>query len=121
MRYLVLAPALWAFAASAQTDDSLDALNEALAASENLAVAASQSADPSVASAARQAHFAFLQAAAAFRSAPYRVPTLMDPTTFGIFVKELDKGDKLTSDRLTLITRSSARHLFTVEQVITLM
>jgi Domain of unknown function (DUF4476) len=112
---------LIALAALAQSVEPIDALNQALAASENLAVAAAQSPDPALAEVARRAHFDFLQAIAAFRSTPYQNAAPIDPITFEIFVKELGRSDKLTQDRLAMIARSSARHLFTVDQVVTLM
>src|SRR5260370_7144837 len=60
-----------------------------------------------------------MRAIAAFRSAPYQTVAPMDPITFEIFVKELGRSDKFTQD--AMIARSSARHLFTVDQVVTLM
>lgn len=122
MRFVAVAFAnLIALSAFAQPVEPLDALNQALAASENLAVAAAQSPDAALAEVARRAHFDFLRAVAAFRSTPYQIPAPMDPITFEIFVKELRRSDKLTQDRLAMIARSSARHLFTVDQVVTLM
>ncbi len=112
---------LIALAAFAQSVEPIDALNQALAASENLAVAAAQSPDPALAEVARRAHFEFLRAIAAFRSTPYQNAAPMDPITFEIFIKELGRSDKLTQDQLAMIARSSARHLFTVDQVVTLM
>ncbi len=122
MQWVALSSAnLIALAAFAQSVGPIDALNQALAASENLAVAAAQSPDPALAEVARCAHFDFLRAIAAFRSTPYQNAAPMDPITFETFVKELGRSDKLTQDRLAMIARSSARHLFTVDQVVTLM
>jgi len=45
----------------------------------------------------------------------------MDSVTFGIFVKDLGSSRNLTEDRIAMIARSAARHLFTVDQVVTLM
>jgi len=110
---------LIALAAFAQSPEPIDALNQALAASESLAVAVAQSPDAALADVARRAHFDFMRAIAAFRSAPYQTVAPMDPITFEIFVKELGRSDKFTQD--AMIARSSARHLFTVDQVVTLM
>lgn len=122
MRFIAFAfTNLIPLAALAQAVEPVDAVNLALAASESLAVAAAQSPDPALAEAARRAHFDFLRAIATFRSAPYQNPAPIDPITFEIFVKELGRSDKLTQDRLAMIARSSARHLFTVDQVVTLM
>jgi len=62
-----------------------------------------------------------MRAIAAFRSTPYQSVAPIDPITFEIFVRELGRSNKLTQDRLAMIARSSARHLFTVDQVVTLM
>lgn len=122
MQWVALSSAnLIAFAAFAQSAEPIDALNQALAASESLAVAVAQSPDAALADVARRAHFDFMRAIAAFRSAPYQTVAPMDPITFEIFVKELGRSDKFTQDRLAMIARSSARHLFTVDQVVTLM
>src|SRR5215472_13787330 len=112
---------LVAFAAFAQPAEPIDELNQALAASENLAIAAAQSSDPVLAEVARRAHLQFFQAVAAFRTSPYQSPTPMDPITFGIFIKELGSSHNFTEDRIAMIARSSARHPFTVDQVVTLM
>jgi hypothetical protein len=122
MQWVALSSAnLIALAAFAQSAEPIDALNQALAASDSLAVAVAQSPDAALADVARRAHFDFMRAIAAFRSAPYQTVAPMDPITFEIFVKELGRSDKLTQDRLAMIARSSARHLFTVGQVVTLM
>ena len=52
---------LVAFSVLAQSAEPIDDLNQALAASENLAIAAAQSSDPVLADAARRAHLQFLQ------------------------------------------------------------
>ena len=112
---------LVAFAAFAQPGEPMDELNQALAASESLAIAAAQSVDPTLAEAGRRAHLQFLRAVAALRSTPYQSPSPMDPITFEIFSKELGSSRNLTEARIAMIARSSARHLFTVDQVVSLM
>src|SRR5215813_10110564 len=52
---------LVAFAAFAQPGEPMDELNQALAASESLAIATAQTADPALAEAGRRAHFQFLR------------------------------------------------------------
>ncbi len=87
MQWVALSSAnLIAFAAFAQSAEPIDALNQALAASESLAVAVAQSPDAALADVARRAHFDFVRAIAAFRSAPYQTVAPMDPITFEIFV-----------------------------------
>jgi hypothetical protein len=106
--------------ALAQNYDPTDAVDQALAATTDLAVFSAQTGDPLTAEAALRAHDALANVAEALRASPYyQVPSLMDPVTFRTFYDELRRA--MSSDRHAYIRRSGRRHLFTVDQVASLM
>jgi hypothetical protein len=109
-----------ASAALAQSSDATDAVDHALAATTDLAIVSAQAGDPLMADAALRAHDALANVAEALRASPlYRAPSLMDPVTFKTFYDDLRRA--ISSDRHAYIARSGQRHLFTVDQVVSLM
>jgi hypothetical protein len=118
-----LALVLVAFAARvafAQVPDPSDAVEEALAAASDLAVASAQSGDPVIADAALRANEALANAADALKASPcYRPPAVMDPVTFKTFYDALSDG--MSGDRQASIASAARGHLFTVDQLVLLM
>jgi len=107
-------------AAIAQSSDPSDAVEQALAATTELAAASAQSGNPVIAEAALRAQSAVANAAEALRASPYyQSPPLMDPVTFSTFYDELRRATN--SEKRANIARTGMRHLFTVDQVVSLM
>jgi hypothetical protein len=106
--------------AFAQAPEASDAVEQALAATTDLAAVSFQNGDPLMADAALRAHYALANAAEALRASPnYLGPPLMDPVTFKIFYDELRRGT--SSDKHANIARAGRRHLFSVAQLVSLM
>ena len=107
-------------AAFAQGAEPPDAVEQALAATTDLAAASIQGGDPLMADVALRAHYALANAAESLRgSANYRGPALLDPVTFKTFYEELRRGT--SSDKHANMVRAARRHLFSVAQLVSLM
>lgn len=114
--FLTAAPLVYA-----QATDPSQAVARAINASADLVAASSISQDPLVWDAARQAYLALAEASEALRrSAYYRPPPTMDPITYQVFFEELRRA-ATSSDRHTRIALAARRHLFTVEQAVSMM
>ncbi len=120
MRAVSIALLAVAPAAVAQSSDPSDAVEQALAATTELATASAQSGNPVIAEAALRAYSAVANAAEALQASPYyRSPPLMDPVTFRTFYDDLSRA--ANGEKRTNIARAGMRHLFTVDQVVSLM
>ena len=107
-------------AAIAQSSDPSEAVEQALAATSELADISAQSGNPVIAESARRAQSAVATVAEAIRASPYyQSPPLMDPVTFNTFYDELHRATN--NEKRTNIARAGMRHLFTVDQVVSLM
>jgi hypothetical protein len=107
-------------AAHAQNPEPADAVDQALAATTDLAAVSIQSGDPLMANAALRAYYALANATDALRGSPnYLGPPLMDPVTFKTFYEELRRGT--SSDKHLNIARAGRRHVFSVAQLVSLM
>jgi len=107
-------------AATAQSSDPSDAVEQALTATTELANVSTQSGNPVIAEAALRAQSAVANAAQALRASPYfQSPPVMDPVTFNTFYDDLRRAT--SNEKRTNIARAGQRHLFTVDQVVSLM
>ncbi len=107
-------------AARAQNPEPADAVEQALAATTDLAAVSIQSGDPLMANAALRAYYALANATDALRGSPnYLGPPLMDPVTFKTFYEELRRG--MSSEKHFNIARAGRRHVFSVAQLVSLM
>ncbi len=112
---LVAAPVTFA-----QALDPSEAVEQAISATTDLEMASAQSGNPIIADAALRANDALANAAEALKASPYyRPPAVMDPITFKTFFDELRRG--ISGDRHASIASAAHGHLFTVDQVISLM
>lgn len=118
---LLLAAAADAADFDAQSPDPNEVIARAINEAADLAAASSISGDLLIWDAARQAYVPLAEASEGLRrSAYYRPPPPMDPITYQIFFEELRRA-ATSSDRYPRIARAARRHLFTVEQVVSMM
>src|SRR5262249_21007712 len=120
MRAWLAVLALPASTAFAQSTDPSDAVDQALSAMADLVAVSSQSENPAVANAALRANQILSNTVESLQGASYyRPPPVMDSTTFQIFYDDLRR--RTTSEQQSGISRAGRRHLFSVDQVVSLM
>ncbi len=99
-----------------------EALNRALEATAELLNVTKKTDDPATTAAAQKASLALSLAVQSMRAQPLCVlPPVIDPVSFGLFVEELQRGNRANSLPMPYITRTLQRHFLSVSQLKTLV
>jgi len=118
MRSLLAALSLIAVSASAQPLEPNEALNRALEATAELMAVTAKTNDPATTTSAQKASLALSLAVQAMRTQPLCLtPPVIDPVTFGLFLEELQRGNRTNSLPLPYINRTLQRHFLSVSQL----
>lgn len=123
MRTSLAALFLVASSALAQTHlEPNEALNRALEATAELMAVTAKTNDPTTTASAQKASLALSLAVQAMRNQPLCLtPPVIDPVTFGLFIEELQRGNRTNSLPLPFINRTLQRHFLSVSQLKTLL